>query len=137
MQNLIFKSPVHEENFEIAWGRIDEKNRTDKNRAIVYLLAWVETIRPGVIDLLLCYETVEVSHWHYLDKWQTRMTQNAIFLIHSFAINDFDYNLCVVDASHWNECFVRAFCIYYNTSYFEMEARWKGIIKMDAERKSQ
>jgi hypothetical protein len=136
MQNLIFKSPVHEENFETAWVRIDEKNRTEKNRAIVYLLAWIETMRPGTINLLLNYETMEVSHWHYCDKWQTRMTQNAIFLIHNFELNDFDYNLGIVDASRWNKCFVQAFCIYYNTSYFEMKARWNELLELDADGKT-
>lgn len=87
--------------------------------------------------MLLCYETVEVSHWHYLDKWQTKMTQNAIFLAHSLKIYDFDYNLGIIDASRWNRCFIQAFCIYYNTSYFEMETRWNEIVKMDAERKAQ
>ena len=129
MGNLIFKNKIHEKKFEIVWGDIDEKNRTEKNCAIVYLITWVDTVRPGTLSLLLDLETMDVSHFHYCDRWQTRMTQNAIFLAHSFINPDFDYNLGIVNSSKWNRCFVEAFCIYYNTTYSEMKARWNKILE--------
>lgn len=137
MKKVQFKNEIHKEKFEAVWGRLDEKKRTEKNRAIVYLISWVDTEKPGVLDLIFDYETVSVSPWHYLKDCHTRMTQNAIFLIHSFALYDFDYNLSIVDASHWNRCFVEAFCIYYDTCYAEMKDRWNEIVKMDAERNAQ
>lgn len=60
------------------------------------------------------------------------MTQNAIFLAHSFANNDYDYSLDLIDAG-WNRCFIQAFCIYYNTSYTDMKVRWNEMLKYDAD----
>lgn len=129
MKNLVFKNKIHKKKFKLVWGNIDEKNQTEKNRAIVYLITWVDTVKPGTLELLLDFNSLEVSHAHYCDKWQTIMTQNAILLTHNFVNRDYDYNLDLIDVSKWDRCFVEAFCIYYNTSYAEMKARWNEILK--------
>ena len=61
------------------------------------------------------------------------MTQNAIFLAHSFANNDYDYSLDLIDAAGWNRCIIQAFCIYYNTSYTDMKVRWNEMLKNNAD----
>ena len=61
MKKVQFKNEMHKEKFEAVWGRLDEKKRTEKNRAIVYLISWVDTEKSGVLDLIFDYETVSVS----------------------------------------------------------------------------
>lgn len=136
MKEILFESNDHKEKCEVFLECVPAKNHSPENLAVVYLVAWVETVKPNVADQILDFQTCSINPLAYLKEWQTERTQNAIFLAHSLKTNNYDYALNIIDASNWDKCFVEAFCICCNTCYSEMKARWNELLKFDAERKN-
>jgi hypothetical protein len=127
MKKIIFENKLHQKKYESLLKRIPEKDRSPENISVVYLIAWVETIRPGTADQIFDFHNFLINIYVYPRLWQTRMTQNAIFLADSLKKNNYGTALNIIEASDCHKCFLEALYIRYDICYADVEEQLKEI----------
>ena len=114
MREKIFANENHKNNYKKLMQHIDKQCRgSERIQAMVYLLALLETIKPGFAKTVFDFENLLIRPDVLNEPWQTSSTRRTILL----AFNLFgDYPATIQEIfgySYWDEYYCEAIRIRF------------------------
>ena len=129
-RKIVFRNKEHENNYKALMAKVPEFYRSSAEiKAIVYLIALVETECPGTAEQIFDFSWRMINPDVLDASWQTEQTKNAL----SLAFNLWNvYPASIYEIfgnSHWDKYFLEAIYLrYHHTCDFDGEAWLDDII---------
>jgi len=61
MKDIIFENTPHKINYLSFLRKIPKALQTPENLATIYLAAWIETVKPHVVDQIIDFQTCSIN----------------------------------------------------------------------------
>lgn len=120
MKKIIFANDLHRKKYEALLKRFPKEKLTPENLAAIYLIAWIETMKPDIADQILDFKNFSINLFATMLDWNNKRTQNAILLAFHLKMNHYDIALDIIEASKCHRVFLEALYICYDICYADI-----------------